>query len=125
MEQPPETNGSAAAALISPGIGALLMMISHHIADTQKPFETWLWGLGMWMPGSKTGDKLYGEIGSYSGKATVILVGWLVAWALLHLILRDRTVRPSVLFGLIMVLFMAATVMAWHPLFSYLPLTAK
>ena len=36
----PEKSGMAAAALISGGVGAVMMMISHHISDTNKGFET-------------------------------------------------------------------------------------
>jgi hypothetical protein len=119
---PPDTNGMAAAALIAPGIGALVMMLSHHFSEVSEATEKFVWSMGYWMPGSKTGDPIYGEIGSYSGKATFLLIGWLVSWVVLHFLLRDRNVKPGVIFGSMMLLFVAATVMAWHPIFPYLPL---
>lgn len=118
----PEHNGPAFAALISGGIGSLVMMIFNHFSDTNKEFEAFVWSLGSWMPGSKTGDKTYGEIGSYSGKMTVMLVAWLVSWAVLGYVLRNRSISPRVMFTTLMAVFVAATVMCWYPLFPYLPL---
>ena len=49
----PEKSGMAAAALISGGVGAVMMMISHHISDTNKGFETILHKtIGGWIPGA-------------------------------------------------------------------------
>jgi hypothetical protein len=119
----PEKSGMAAAALISGGIGAVLMMISHHISDTNAPFETFLHKtVGAWMPGAVNSDPMWGNIGSYAGKETVILIGWLASWAILHLILRDKQVKPRALFFWLISLYTVATVMCWHPLFPYLPL---
>jgi hypothetical protein len=121
--QAPATNGMAAAALISGGIGAVMMMVSHHISDTNKGFETILHKtIGAWMPGAVNGDPMWGNIGSYAGKETVMLVSWLVSWAVLHLWLRDRTVKPRTIFFWLMSLYAIATAMSWHPLFPYLPL---
>jgi hypothetical protein len=119
----PEKSGMAAAALISGGIGAVLMMVSHHISDTNKPFETFLHKtIGAWIPGAVNSDPMWGNIGSYAGKETVMLVGWLVSWAVLHLILKDRQVKPRTMFFWLIGLYTVATVMSWHPLFPYLPL---
>jgi hypothetical protein len=121
--QAPETNGMAAAALISGGIGAVMMMVSHHISDTNKGFETILHKMiGAWMPGAVNADPMWGNIGSYAGKETVMLVSWLVSWAILHRWLKDRTVKSRTLFFWLMSLYAIATAMSWHPLFPYLPL---
>jgi hypothetical protein len=121
--QAPEKSGMAAAALISGGIGAVMMMVSHHISDTNKPFETFLHKtIGAWIPGAVNPDPMWGNIGSYAGKETVMLVGWLVSWAILHLMLRDKQVKPRTIFFWLISLYTVATAMSWHPLFPYLPL---
>ncbi|NJM46162.1 MAG: hypothetical protein HC860_08250 [Alkalinema sp. RU_4_3] len=119
----PEKSGMAAAALISGGIGAVMMMIIHHISDTNKDFEQILHKtIGAWMPGAVNADPMWGNIGSYAGKETVMLVGWLGSWALLHFALRDRQVIPRTMLFWMISLYAIATAMSWHPLFPYLPL---
>jgi len=113
----------AAAALISGGVGAVMMMISHHISDTNKGFETILHKtIGGWIPGAVNPDPMWGNIGSYAGKETVMLVGWLVSWAVLHLLLKDKHVKPRTIFFWLISLYTVAAAMSWHPLFPYLPL---
>ncbi|MCY7368043.1 MAG: hypothetical protein LH474_07810 [Chamaesiphon sp.] len=121
-DKPPATSGPAAAALISAGIGCFTMMVTHHLADTSKEREKFIWGLGKWIPGSDTGDKLWGNIGSYTGKETMLLVGWLVSWIILHQLLKNKQVKTSTIFLWIFGLFVASTAMSWHPMFPYLPL---
>ena len=120
--KPPTVSGPAAAALISAGIGPVLMMISHHLGDTSKDLEKAIWSFGKWIPGSQTGNKVWGEIGPYAGKETFLLVGWLFSWAILHLLWRKRKIRPRTMLFWLVGLFALATVMAWPPLFPYLPL---
>lgn len=115
----PQVSGPAAAALISALLGCFLMMIAHHLGDTHKPIDIFLGTIGSWIPGSKTGDKLGGEIGPYAGKETVLLVSWLVSWACLHHLWKNKQVSFSLIFWSFSLL-VAATVMAWHPLFPYL-----
>ena len=119
---PPATSGPAAAALISAGIGCFTMMVSHHLADTSKATEKFIWGLGKWIPGSDTGDKLWGNIGSYTGKETMLLVSWLVSWMILHNLLKNKQVKTSTIFLWAFGLIVSAAVMSWHPMFPYLPL---
>jgi fumarate reductase subunit D len=121
--RPPATSGSAAAALISVGIGCLTMMISHHFAETSIAADTFIWGLGKWIPGSEIGDKLAGHIGSYTGKETIMLLSWLGSWVILHNLLKDKQVKTRTIFMWTFGLIVAATVMSWQPLFPYLPLT--
>ena len=120
--QPPATSGQAAAALISAGIGCFSMMVTHHLAETSNEREKFIWELGKWIPGSDTGDKLWGNIGSYTGKETMLLIGWLVSWIILHNLLKHKQVKTSTIFLWIFGLFVASTVMSWHPMFPYLPL---
>ncbi len=120
--KPPATSGGAAAALISAGIGCFTMMVTHHLADTSKEREKFIWGLGKWIPGSDTGDKLWGNIGSYTGKETMLLVGWLVSWVILYNLLKQKQVKTRTIFMWGFGLLVAATAMCWHPMFPYLPL---
>ena len=119
---PPQTSGVAAAALISAAIGAVTVMVTHHLASTSKVRDRFVDSLGYWMPGSTNPDPVAGNIGSYAGKETMLLVGWLLSWLVLHNLLKHRQVRPRTIcfgtFGLLLV----AIAMCWHPLFPYLPL---
>jgi hypothetical protein len=120
---PPAVSGPAAAALISAAIGCFTMMVTHHLSDTSKEREKFIWTLGSWIPGSHNPDPMWGNIGSYTGKETVLLIGWLVSWAILSLVLKDKQVKAKTIFFWMFVLLIAATAMSWHPLFPYLPLT--
>jgi hypothetical protein len=120
---PPSTSGGAAAALISVGVGCFTMMVTHHLAETSTATDRFIWGLGKWIPGSDTGNKLWGSIGSYTGKETMLLVGWLASWLMLHNLLKYQQVKTRTIFLWTFGLVVAATVMSWQPLFPYLPLT--
>ncbi len=119
---PPQTSGAAAAALISAAIGTVTMMVTHHLAHTSPVREQFIQRLGNWIPGSTNTDPVVGNIGSYAGKETMLLVGWLVSWLILHSLLKHRQVHPRTIFFGTFGLLVAAIVMCWHPLFPYLPL---
>ena len=99
------------------------MMVTNHLSETSKSIETIVWNLGTWIPGSKTGDEMWGNIGSYSGKETMLLVGWLVSWSILHSLWKNQNIKSRTIFFWMFALLVAATAMCWHPLFPYLPLT--
>ena len=115
-------SGPAAAALISAGIGCFTMMVTHHLSDTSKAREKIVWAIGSWIPGSHNPSEIWGNIGSYTGKETMLLVGWLVSWPLLYLLWKNKQIRSRTIFFWMFGLFVAATAMTWHPLFPYLPL---
>lgn len=121
-QNPPTTSGSAAAFLISGGMGAVVMMVAHHLSDTSKARENALRILGSWIPGSVNPDPMWGNIGSYAGKETMLLIGWLGSLAILYPLLKNKQVKPRTLFFWMLSLFTLATAMSWHPLFPYLPL---
>ncbi len=119
----PKTNGRAAAAFLSGGVGAMTMMIVHHICDTNADFEKWIkFTFGAWIPGAINPDPMWGNIGSYAGKETTMLLGWLVSWAILHVVLKDKEVRPRTIFLWMLGLYTVAASMAYHPLYPYMPL---
>lgn len=121
----PETSSVAAAALISAGFASFVMMVNQHFAAVFKSYEDLIWNLGAWIPGSRNADPLYGEIGSYSGKETILLVTWLVSWVFLAWLWRDRKIKGNTIFFCLFFFLVAATVMNWHPLFPYMPLMPK
>jgi hypothetical protein len=121
-QNPPNVSGPAAAALISAGIGYFLMIISHHLSDTSEAREQLIWMLGSWIPGSHNASKLYGNIGPTTGKETVLLIGWLTSWAILHRLWRHKNIKPRTMFFWFSALFIISTAMSWHPLFPYLKL---
>jgi hypothetical protein len=124
-KNPPQVSGSAAAAIISAGIGCFTMMITHHLsdADKSKATEKIVHSLGSWIPGSRNPDPMWGNIGSYTGKETMLLFGWLVSWLILSSLWRDKQIKSKTMLFWFFTLLIAATAMSWHPLFFYLPLT--
>ncbi len=121
---PPTTSGTAAAAFLSGGLACFAMMVVHHIADADKTkfVQGKLLELGAWIPGSNNPDRLWGNIGNYTGKETVLLLVWLISWVLLSIVLKNKQVKGKTLIFWMITLMTLATAMAWHPLFPYLPL---
>lgn len=122
---PPTVSGPAAAALISAAFSCFLLMVNQHLTSISKVWHDIVWDLGSWIPGSRNPDPIYGEIGSYSGKETVMLIGWLVSWFILGQIWKNRQISTRTIFLSLFLFLVAATVMNWHPLFPYLPLMPK
>jgi hypothetical protein len=119
---PPANSGGAVAFLISGGIGSVTMMIIHHFSDTSNDFEKKITVLGSWIPGAVSLDPMWGNIGSYAGKETSLLIGWLVSLAILYPLLKNRQIKSGTIFGWLFGLYTLAAVMSWHPAFPYLPL---
>lgn len=121
----PTVSGPAAAALVSAAFSCFLLMVNQHFTSISKVWHDIVWDLGSWIPGSRNPDPIYGEIGSYSGKETVMLIGWLVSWFILGQIWKNRQISTRTIFLSLFFFLVAATVMNWHPLFPYLPLMPK
>lgn len=121
-KNPPTVSGPAAAALVSASLSCFLLMVNQHFTSIYKQWNEIVWNLGGWIPGSKNPDPLYGEIGSYSGKETIMLITWLVSWLILSQLWKNRQVKFETIFLCLFGFLVAATVMNWHPLFPYLPL---
>lgn len=118
----PTVSGPAAAALISVSIGCLTMMITHHLSDTSKAREALVKSIGSWIPGSHNPSPIEGNIGSYAGKETMLLVGWMISWMILHALWKNKNIKGQTLFFWFFAIILAATLMSWHPAFPYLPL---
>jgi hypothetical protein len=122
VKQPPKSSGPAAAALLSGGIGAVVMMATHHFAELSKANNQLIIKLGSWIPFAMNSDPLWGNLENYAGKELMFFVGWLLSWMILHPLLKQRQVKVRTLFIGLFGLFTLATAMAWHPLFPYLSL---
>ena len=124
-QNPPMLSGPGAAALVSAAFSCFVLMVNQHLCTIFKPWEQIIWNLGSWIPGSKNPDPLYGEIGSYSGKETVMLIAWLGSWFILSKLWQHQQIKFSTIFFFLFTFLVAATVMNWHPIFPYLPLMPK
>jgi hypothetical protein len=120
--RPPSTSGAAAAALFSGGIGAIVMMLTHHYSELSKANDRFLTQLVSVIPKVTSKDPMWGNLGGFAGKEIMLLVGWLASWTILHNILKYRQVSPRTLILGLLSLFTIATAMSWHPLFPYLSL---
>ena len=121
-QKTPTVSGPGAAALVSASFSCFLLMVNQHLTTIFKHWNDIVWSLGDWIPGSKNPDPLYGEIGSYSGKETVMLISWLVSWFILSKLWQNRAIKFQTIFFCLFGFLVAATVMNWHPIFPYLPL---
>lgn len=121
----PAVSGPAAAAIVSAAFSCFILMLNQHLTSIFKGWNEIVWSLGDWIPGSKNPDPFYGEIGSYSGKETVLLIAWLVSWFILHQLWKNKPIKTRTIFNCLFIFMVAATVMNWHPLFPYLPLMPK
>ncbi len=121
----PQVSGPAAAALISAAFSCFILMVNQHFTSIYKAWNTIIWDLGGWIPGSRNPDPIYGEIGSYSGKETVMLIAWLASWFILHQLWKNKQINFKTIFVCLFAFLVSATVMNWHPLFPYLPLMPK
>jgi hypothetical protein len=121
-QTPPNVSGPAAAALISAAFSCFLLMVNQHFTSAFKAWDKIVWSFGDWIPGSRNANPLYGEIGSYSGKETVMLIGWLFSWLILSKLWQNKQIKTRTIFFCLFCFMVAATVMNWHPLFPYLPL---
>jgi len=74
FEDKPE--GPIAAAVIAGGVGAAALGVVTTLAEASESIREWL----QWSD----------AVGPLSGKVIVTLAVWLVAWAILHVMLRSR-----------------------------------
>jgi hypothetical protein len=72
-------NGPAAAAVLASGIGSFALGMSTTLAQAVGPIRNAL--------------NLSDPVGPLSGKTTVAIVIWLVAWAVFHQLWKDQQVN--------------------------------
>jgi len=102
-------NGQAAAAIMSAMIGVLSLGISHIISVLSKDAKLFIHEIGKaWIPGAE-------GIGPYSGKESLMLIGWGLSWLILYYALRNRDVKLSYYSLLFMIGISIATLLVWTP----------
>lgn len=74
--------GSAAAALLACGLGSAIFGLAVVLAEANETIKTAL--------------TLHEGVGPLSGKSLVGTAGYFLAWLLLHLVLRGRTVSSRI-----------------------------
>ena len=96
-------NGAAAAAMFGAGFGGvifgILIVLNEHI------------------PAFKAAMTLSKPVGSLSGKSIFGIVGWLVSWAVLHMLLRNREVSSRTMVVVTTVLVILSLLLSFPPVF--------
>lgn len=97
-------NGAAMAAILASGIGAFALGVLAILNET-KMFAT---------------PTIYKPAGGISGRTTVAVVVWLVAWAVLHNRWRDREIPSRQIHRVTLVLIVVSLVLTFPPLWPLL-----
>jgi hypothetical protein len=71
---PDKPEGPISAAIIAAGVGATALGLFTTLAEANEDFKEWL----QWND----------DVGPLSGKTILAVIVWLVAWAVLHAVLR-------------------------------------
>ncbi len=98
------TNGAALAAFAAAGFGAFAM-----------GFVVILNEAGVWSP-----PTLYGPAGGVSGRTTLAVIVWLVAWVVLHLRWRSRQLDSRRISTIIPILIGLGIAMTFPPIWGLL-----
>jgi hypothetical protein len=107
-------SGAAVAAMLSAMLGMLALAIVNLGTTASEAFERSVHEVGkLWMPGAE-------GIGPYSGKETLTLLVWLVAWAILHPALKKHDLSLARWLIVFLVGLGAATTLIWPPMYGYL-----
>lgn len=113
-QKPNKKNGIAAAAITSSMIGILSLSISHLLSVVSQASKTIIHEIGkLWIPGADA-------IGPYGGKETIMLIGWVVSWVILHYALRNRDVKLSYYTIVFMIGVGVATLFVWSPFLHWI-----
>lgn len=94
--------GPVAAMFLSVGIGGLVLGILTTLAEASATIKDKL--------------ELSARVGPLSGKTIFSVVAWLVAWAILHPILKDKDVNSKKIFIWTAIMFGVAVILTF-PLF--------
>lgn len=78
--------GPVAAAILAGGVGCLAMGIFTTLAEASTSIKDWLnWN---------------NDVGPLSGKTGMTVIVWLMAWAVLHVVYRDKPFETRRAFGI-------------------------
>ena len=101
--------GAAVAAYLSASLGILSLAVSHLLSEKNESIKNAVQALGkLWMPGAE-------GIGPYSGKETIELLVWLLSWAVLHSMLKNKTVSVRWSGVAFLLILGVATTLLWPP----------
>lgn len=98
------TNGPAAAAILASGIGSLALGLFTCLAQALAPLNEAL--------------SFYDPAGSLSGKTTLAVVAWLVAWAFLHSVWKRQQVDFGKVFVATLILIALGLLGTFPPFFQ-------
>src|SRR6266511_792970 len=76
VEFPDKPEGPIAAAILAGGIGCLALGVLTTLAEASTTVKDWL--------------DVRSDVGPLSGKTIGAVLVWLIAWALLHVVYRDK-----------------------------------
>lgn len=96
------TNGPAAAAILASGVGSLALGLFTIMAEANAAIKNAL--------------NLYNPVGPLSGKTTVAVVIWLVAWAVFHGLWKNEQVDFAKIFSVTLIMI-ALGLLGTFPLF--------
>ena len=100
-----KTNGAAAAAILSAGVGSILLAALTIISDISS--------------GTKRLLEFYKPSGALSGVSTVTIIAWLFSWIALDLFWRKKPVSLKRI-NLISLILLLTSVLATFPPFAEL-----
>lgn len=98
------TNGKAAAAILASGAGSLALGLLTTFAEASAPLKDAL--------------TLYNPVGPLSGKTAGAVVVWLVTWALLYVLWKDRQVDFGKVFIVTLILIAGGLLGTFPPFFE-------
>ena len=90
MEETRVETGPASAAIIAGGVGAFVLGLMTTGAEA--------------IPGLREALNLTNPVGPLSGKTVVAVVAWLISWAILHFVWKDRDFNINTAFMIALLL---------------------
>lgn len=102
---PAAANGPLWAAILAAGIGCASFGVAVDLAEAVKPVSKVL--------------NLYNPTGDLSGKSTVAVLVWLLAWALLHRLWKNQKIQSTrAIMAVTAVLVVIAAIAIFPPFFG-------
>lgn len=99
------TTGPAAAAMIAGGAGTFVIGLMTTLAEISA--------------GLKSALNLTNPVGPLSGKTTVGIIVWLIAWFVLNRLMKDKDTDLNKAFTITVILMIAGLLLTFPPVFEY------
>ena len=103
-DAPDKPTGPIVAAMIACGIGILAMGVFTTLAEASAPIKDFL----KWSSG----------VGPLAGKTGMTVIIWLISWAILHVMYRNRSANVQRAFMITLVLVAIGTLMTFPVFFQ-------